>query len=100
MSKVLFRLSYGVMHATPLYPFAAIALASYGAPAWMALAPIPLLFIPATLYLLSRRCPDCQEKLYTVEHLKRAPGGMGRFPLHVFRACPACGHAFPDVLKA
>lgn len=96
MRKALFGLSYGVMCITPLYPFAAIALASSGAPAWVALAPIPFLFIPATLYLLSRRCEDCRAKLYTVEHLKRAPGGLRRFPLPVFRTCPECGHVLND----
>ncbi len=96
MRKALFMLSYGAMYTTPLYAVAAIILAAVGAPAWAALLPVFLIYIPATAYLMSRRCPNCRSLIYTTEHLKSAPAGWRRFPMPVFHACLDCQHTFPD----
>lgn len=96
MRKALFMLCFGVMATTPIYGVAVFILHANDAPAWAALSPIFLLYIPATAYLMSRRCPNCRSLIYTTDHLKASPNRWRRFPMPIFDACPDCRHAFPD----
>jgi len=65
---------------------------------WLVPGPIMLivgavLFGPPTLFLMTYRCPTCGHKVYTLDTVKNAPGGMKRLTLYWFKECPNCHHA-------
>lgn len=79
------------MHLTPIYGLFAIISYMYNIPAWVVLFPLFFVFIPATAYLMTIKCRNCHSAVYTVEHLRKAPGGLRKLPLHIFHECPECG---------
>ncbi len=97
MRRALFILSYSIMHLGPIYVIMGMMAGSYFAvPGWVVVLPVFVIFVPAGLYMLSRRCPSCGNLIYTVEHMKKAPGGLYRVPIHIFRSCPVCGHKLDE----
>ena len=86
----LFRSAYWLMHLAPLYAVVGIVLGIMGVPGLVVLAPL-LLFVAATAYIASRKCPHCVRPIYTAENLGKVEGGLSQIPLHRFRQCPACG---------
>lgn len=92
LKKIVFFTAYILVNLAPVYGLSAIFLGAAKVPPLVVLAPIFLIFIPAYAYLLSLKCGQCRKPIYTVEHMKAAPGGLTRLPLHIFRRCPECSH--------
>ena len=92
MNRTLFLLSYGALHLSPVYVLAAAVAGTYGVDGWLVLLPMMFGFVPASIYLITRRCSNCGSPIYTVDHMKKAPGGINRIPIYRWRNCPECGH--------
>jgi hypothetical protein len=100
MRRMMFFFSYALLNLAPFYGLAGGSLAAchvLQSPFWV--LPVFVLFVPAGLYLLSRRCPSCRQLIYTTDTLKRA-GKLQRIPVRIFQSCPNCGHALPASLGA
>jgi hypothetical protein len=91
MRKLLFYITYFIIHIAPLYALVAIFFLQSAQPGWIALVPIIVVFVPAGIYLASIRCPVCKSPVYTPDHLRASPKGLYGIPMHIFHECPECG---------
>lgn len=89
-SRILFWISYISMNIIPLYVILALFFFQENLSKWAILLPIFFIGVPSGIFLALYKCKNCNNRVYTVSHLKSVPGGLKRVPLYLFKICPEC----------
>ena len=85
-------MSYILAHVAPAYAVVGlIIIFLFDAKGAVLVWPVFVVFAPAGIYFCSRRCPNCKKYIYTVENMRKFPGGLHRIPIYIPINCPNCG---------
>jgi rubredoxin len=83
-------LAYAIMYTAPIYAIVGFFLGSYNVvPGSIVVLPVFIVYVPAALYVLTRRCKTCGALLNTTASWKALRTSWAAIP--VVRACPECG---------
>ena len=92
MKNPLLPILMGLLRISPAYVVLGIILGWVGLSPVLVILPVFLVFIPAVLYIMLQRCPNCRNRIYTPDNMRKSQMA-DRSSFVPFKTCPMCGSA-------